>query len=409
MLEVSAEKRRELKLEEDFMASMLDNIRELITPSVLSRAAALTGDSESALTTGLSATIPTILATLAKRSDDSGFMQQLSRLAMGAADSDPLTAAKAFMSPTTTGIDTTTPMGGWLSSLFGHNVSSVTDAIGRYAGLRSSSAATLLSIGASLVLGYLGRLMRSDRLDATGLANRLRREQADYTAAVPHGFHIPGFVREEAKQYVRPEPERRSAGNWAIPLLLTVLGLGALAWWANRYRPEGTVARVEDRTMGAVGTAGEKVRDVITRTLPGNVNLTVPSGGMEDRLTTYIETPSAAGSNVFTFDRISFMTGSSSLTEESREQINNVCAIMRAYPSAQVTVSGHTDNVGSSAANMELSKARAEAVADALARGGVASDRVHAEGFGDSKPIADNSTDAGRAQNRRVALEVTSR
>src|SRR5262245_43445631 len=151
------------------MASMLDNIRELITPSVISRTAALTGDSDSALTTGLSATIPAILATLAKRADDNGFMTQLSRLATGAADADPLTAAKAFMSPTTTGIDTTTPMGGWLSSLFGHNVSSVTDAIARYAGLRSSSAAQLLSIGSSLVLGYLGRLMRSDRLDATGL------------------------------------------------------------------------------------------------------------------------------------------------------------------------------------------------------------------------------------------------
>lgn len=390
------------------MASMLDNIRELITPSVISRTAALTGDSDSALTTGLSATIPVILATLAKRSDDSGFMTQLSRLATGAADADPLTAAKAFMSPTTTGIDTTTPMGGWLSSLFGHNVSSVTDAVARYAGLRSSSAAQLLSIGSSLVLGYLGRLMRSDRLDATGLANRLRREQADYVAAVPHGFHVPGFAREEAKPYV-PEPERRPAANWAVPLLLTVIGLGALAWWANRYRPEGTVARVEDRTIGAVGTAGEKAGEMITRTLPGNIDLRVPTGGMEDRLTMYVESPSASGSNVFTFDRIAFMPGSSSLTQDSKEQIDNVAAIMRAYPSAHVTVGGHTDNSGSSAANMELSKARAESVADALTRNGVSADRVESEGFGDSRPVADNSSEDGRLQNRRVTLEVTSR
>jgi len=391
------------------MASMLDNIRELITPSVISRTAALTGDSDSALTTGLSATIPAILATLAKRADDNGFMTQLSRLATGAADADPLTAAKAFMSPTTTGIDTTTPMGGWLSSLFGHNVSSVTDAIARYAGLRSSSAAQLLSIGSSLVLGYLGRLMRSDRLDATGLANRLRREQADFVAAVPPGFHLPGFVREEAKTYVTPEPERRPSANWAVPLLLTVLGLGALAWWANRYRPESTVATVEERTTGAVGTAGERMGEMVTRTLPGNIDLRVPTGSMEDRLATYVESPSASGSNVFTFDRIEFMPGSSSLTQGSNEQIDNIAAIMRAYPSAQVTVGGHTDNSGSSAANMELSKARAESVADALTRNGVSADRVQSEGFGDSRPVADNSSEDGRLQNRRVTLEVTSR
>src|SRR5262245_1983507 len=391
------------------MASMLDNIRELITPSVISRTAALTGDSDSALTTGLSATIPAILATLAKRADDNGFMTQLSRLATGAADASPTRRSSDLMSPTTTGIDTTTPMGGWLSSLFGHNVSSVTDAIARYAGLRSSSAAQLLSIGSSLVLGYLGRLMRSDRLDATGLANRLRREQADFVAAVQPDLHLPGFAREEAKTYVTPEPERRPAANWAVPLLLTVLGLGALAWWANRYRPESTVATVEDRTTGAVGTAGERTGEMVTRTLPGNIDLKVPTGGMEDRLATYVESPSASGSNVFTFDLIAFMPGSSSLTQDSNEQIDNIAAIMRAYPSAQVTIGGHTDNSGSSAANMELSKARAESVADALTRNGVNADRVQSEGFGDSRPVADNTTEDGRVQNRRVTLEVTSR
>ena len=201
----------------------------------------------------------------------------------------------------------------------------------------------------------------------------------------------------------------RSVGSRAIPLLLIVLGLGALAWFANRFRPEQTVARVEDATMKAVGTAGVVTRDMVSRTLPGNINITIPTGSMEERFTKYVESPSVSGLNTFDLDRIGFTSGSSSLTGESREQIQNIAIIMRAYPSVQVTVCGHTDNQGNAAINRELSTARAEAVAEALQRAGGPADRVHAQGFGDSKPIADNSTEAGRAQNRRVTLEVTAR
>jgi len=393
------------------MASMLDNILELITPATLTRAAARTGASESALTAGFGAAIPAILGTMAKRSGDTSFMTELGRLALGASDSDPLTAAKAFLSPATGGIDTTTPMGGWLSGLFGNNLSSVTDAIGRSAGLSSGPAASLLSIGTSLVLGYLGRMMRTDRLDASGLADRLRSEQANITAALPQGFNLTRVPSDRAPSYVDAAPARsaRSVGSWAIPLLLIVLGLGALAWFANRFRPEQTVARVDDATMKAVGTAGVVTRDMLSRTLPGNINITIPKGSMEERFTKYVESPSVSGLNTFDLDRIGFTSGSSSLTGESREQIQNIATIMRAYPSVHVIVGGHTDNQGNAAINRELSTARAETVAEALQRAGGPADRVHAQGFGDSKPIADNSTEEGRARNRRVTLEVTAR
>jgi outer membrane protein OmpA-like peptidoglycan-associated protein len=130
---------------------------------------------------------------------------------------------------------------------------------------------------------------------------------------------------------------------------------------------------------------------------------------MEDRFAKYMESSSVSGSNTFEFDRIGFMSGSSSLTEESQEQIQNIATIMRAYPSVHVTVGGHTDSRGSAAANRELSRARAEAVADGLTKAGVPADRLHPQGFGDSKAIADNSTEAGRTRNRRVTLEVTAR
>src|SRR5262245_4273077 len=264
------------------MASILDNIRALVTPAMLSEAAALAGTSVSALGKGRGAAIPGILVALANRSGDGGFMKQLGNLALGTSDSDPLAAAKAFMTPSNAAIDTTTPMGNWLSGLFGNNFSSVTNALAQYAGVRSASAASLLSIGASVVLGYLGRLMRSDRLDANGLANRLRSERSEYAAAIPAGFNIPAFARDVPPHRYDTAvtvPERR-AGSWAVPLLLSALALGTLAWWANRHRPEQTVARVTDTAPRTVGTSGVKVTDMATRALPGNIVIMIPRGSM---------------------------------------------------------------------------------------------------------------------------------
>jgi OmpA-OmpF porin, OOP family len=81
--------------------------------------------------------------------------------------------------------------------------------------------------------------------------------------------------------------------------------------------------------------------------------------------------------------------------------------ILRSYPMTTVVVAGHTDSRGREAANLRLSRARADAVAKALKDSGVRADRIRAEGYGGQKPVADNSTRAGRQQNRRVTLEVS--
>ncbi len=116
-----------------------------------------------------------------------------------------------------------------------------------------------------------------------------------------------------------------------------------------------------------------------------------------------------AGVTSVNFDRIGFNSDSAVLTAASSDQIDSIAAILRAYPRAHVTIAGHTDNVGTEEANVTLSRARAEAVAQRLTTAGVGADRVHAEGYGSQKPIADNSSDAGRAQNRRVELQVAVR
>jgi outer membrane protein OmpA-like peptidoglycan-associated protein len=80
---------------------------------------------------------------------------------------------------------------------------------------------------------------------------------------------------------------------------------------------------------------------------------------------------------------------------------------MKAYPKVKAKIGGYTDNVGDPDANLKLSKDRATNVMNELIVLGVTPDRLTAEGYGDQHPVADNSTDAGRQQNRRIALRVT--
>jgi outer membrane protein OmpA-like peptidoglycan-associated protein len=86
-----------------------------------------------------------------------------------------------------------------------------------------------------------------------------------------------------------------------------------------------------------------------------------------------------------------------------------MATILRSYPDARVQLVGHTDSTGSAAANQSLSLARANTVKGLLVGQGVAANRISTTGYGQSRPISSNDTEAGRAQNRRLELNVTSK
>lgn len=101
---------------------------------------------------------------------------------------------------------------------------------------------------------------------------------------------------------------------------------------------------------------------------------------------------------------INFDTGKAVIKQEHRPVINEVVALLKQNPSLKLTVEGHTDNVGDPDSNKSLSEERAKAVRNALIQQGIRSDRLQAVGYGQEKAIADNSTEDGRAKNRRVEL-----
>lgn len=106
-------------------------------------------------------------------------------------------------------------------------------------------------------------------------------------------------------------------------------------------------------------------------------------------------------------EKIFFNTGSAVIKDESFSDLDALAKILVANPEVEAFVEGHTDSQGNDASNLKLSKARAASVKDYLVSKGVKSDHVSSEGYGETKPIADNGTAEGRAQNRRVVINTT--
>ncbi|GAB5534807.1 MAG: hypothetical protein Rubg2KO_10560 [Rubricoccaceae bacterium] len=103
---------------------------------------------------------------------------------------------------------------------------------------------------------------------------------------------------------------------------------------------------------------------------------------------------------------VQFTTGTSNFVGTSTEILDRVAETLNEYDQVNVRIEGHTDNVGDAAMNQQLSQQRAEAVMNYFVESGIAASRLSAVGYGQERPVASNDTEAGKAQNRRVAFTV---
>jgi len=110
--------------------------------------------------------------------------------------------------------------------------------------------------------------------------------------------------------------------------------------------------------------------------------------------------------NTITLDNIEFEFDKATLLPRSKMELSKLVDIMTDYPHMGIRIGGHTDNVGSDDYNMNLSKDRAKSVVDYLIDKDVEPERLKFDGYGSTRPIASNSTDRGRALNRRVTFTV---
>ncbi len=106
---------------------------------------------------------------------------------------------------------------------------------------------------------------------------------------------------------------------------------------------------------------------------------------------------------------VEFDTGRATIKGSSHSIMNQISDIMNRYPDYNLSISGHTDNTGKESANQKLSEKRARACYDFLVKKGVSSNRLSSQGFGESRPVADNNTLKGKSLNRRVEFNLVPR
>jgi len=149
---------------------------------------------------------------------------------------------------------------------------------------------------------------------------------------------------------------------------------------------------------------GKKDDPNIGKVLPIEVGMRAKA--FNESFKTALESEEAAAKTL-NLQYVTFETGSSNLTPDSRYELENCAEALKSNAAVTVEVAGHTDNVGDPAANRTLSNQRAAAVASFIAGKGIASGRMIVRGYGDTKPAVPNDSDGNRAKNRRTEFIIT--
>ena len=154
--------------------------------------------------------------------------------------------------------------------------------------------------------------------------------------------------------------------------------------------------------------AGAELGEFSKHKLPDGVELNIPKLGVENKLIDFIQSSRPAGKAVwFDFDRLLFDTGSATLQPASDEQLQNIAAILKAYPKVHILIGGYTDNTGNAAVNLSSLTRAANTVMTELVKLGVPPARLRAKGYGEEHPVGSNDTGEGRQKNRRISMRVT--
>lgn len=257
------------------------------------------------------------------------------------------------------------------------------------AGVNSSKGSKLLGAASAAVFSFIGSKMKGGTLAPAAFANMLGQGTGfmpDLSAphfSAAHSVPLSGGVQPSAAKKV-----------WPWVLLAVVLGI---IWWTQGRNPAPVVTSPQVNSQSvpaATGTAAGAVRD---QTVMGE-------------LAQYLSDSAAASTaRVFSLRELNFSTGSAQLSTEAAATSTALAAILNQYPTSRIRIVGHTDNIGIESANQKLSLDRADVLRQSLVGQGIAADRIEVAGMGSVQPVADNASEDGRSQNRRIDIEVIRR
>ncbi len=440
--------------------SLLNQIQKYITPELLSKLSAQTGESEAAISKGIGISIPTILGGLLGKSQQGGLGSVLSKVTdlIGGTTTDAVNHENSL-------IDV-------VKDLFGGNWNAVLSAIASYAGLSSSSVNSLFGASA---FGIFDHFKQTSGLEESSINSLLQTNKSAISAALPSGLSwsalglgslglglgdsldgIGENIKEtfnDVKETVSEKWEQtkdaientyddvkdtvsntydstknrvenysnnnnnEGGGGWLkyllIPLLLGIVLIFFLYRGCDKKTENQETVTTTDTLNGSTTTTTTTrvTKEVV---INDQVKLNAYTDGIEDKLVTFLNkgdyktmTEEQLKETWFDFDNLNFEHGTANVLPESQQQLDNIAQILSAFPNVKIKIGGYTDKTGDEAVNKKISKDRAEAVKKFLTDKGLGNQVVDAEGYGSEFAVhpADASEEL-RVTDRKVAVSV---
>jgi outer membrane protein OmpA-like peptidoglycan-associated protein len=433
------------------MNSVLDTAREALTGNTVSRLSSLLHENEGSTRKVFEQAVPVSVAGLASSASTEAGAQALLRTFEKADYSrfDPGDLGRTVADPGA--VERVASSGeGLASRLFGNKLGGVVDGLAGESGVDRSSAAKLLGLAMPLVMGIVGKQAATRHLDARGLSGFLG-EQArlaggaipgrlagmfGLTPAMAGGPVTAGYHPDRMVEVPYERRPHRARGGSILPYLVAALAVFAGLMWltARRQQHHRPGAARTVATAPATPTPAPVIRPSQNVPVTGTAPEQQPAPtAVQNQGATQAPAPTAAPTQAtpapavsagalasaldgnqtlparFTVPELTFRYNSATIDTSSTRVLDQVATALVAHPSAKVRIEEHTDSTGSDEANKALSQERSESVKTYLTEHGVSADQLETAGLGASRPVADNDTVQGRAQNRRTELVVTER
>ncbi|PRB02633.1 flagellar motor protein MotB [Chryseobacterium sp. MYb7] len=434
--------------------NVIDLIKGQLGPALVSQAASQFGESESGISKAIGGLLPAVVGGLANSADKPGVVDAITQASssgilgnlLGGASNNPIISTL-------------------LSSIFGDKVSGLVSSIASFSGVSNTTAGSLLNLVTGATAGTVGKYAADNNLGASGISSLLNDQKGIISSLLPAGLSLASFglgaenwfgqaketvssvtstakdniaegvatARENVSEGAREIREQFNNNNdnqgggsiwkWLLPLLLLIAA--AYFLWKQCEKKQTTTTTTTTSNSASTSSTTDTAATTTTTAAPAaaktdenidlnGVMLKGYKGGMEDQMISFLKSggyknaadDSALKDKWYDFDHVNFKMGSSTELEAgSQGQLDNLVAILKAFPDAKIKVGGYTDKTGNEASNVKLSKARAEFIKAALAKAGVGTQVIAADGYGSQFAKVDaKASDAERAADRKMSI-----
>lgn len=425
--------------------NIIDLIKGQLGSALVSQAASQLGESEAGISKAVSGLLPVIVGGLANNSDNPAVLDSISNASsQGVLGNSLDTSSNNSM------------ISGLLTSIFGDKLSGIINTIATYAGISNNSSSSLLNLVTGATVGSVGKYAAENNLDKSGISSLLNDQKGVVSTLLPAGLSLAslnvgdwakGYKFDNDKDAISPTPHeepkvevtRSTAENgtfpnnptpseggsiwkWLLPLLL-LIAAGYFLWKQCEKKETTTTTNVSGDSLNTVNdTMSTQSGDTTTMTttkVDEDIDLNGTAlkgyrGGLEDQMITFLKSDgykNAANDDAlknkwYDFDHVNFTIGSSNTLEAGSEgQLQNLVAILKAYPDAKIKIGGYTDKTGDEANNKKLSAERANFIKDWLGKQGVGAQVIAADGYGSEFAKVDASaSNEERAVDRKMSV-----